>query len=1357
MALTLAACTSGHSDAPGSMGSISGRVVLTGLPPRAGLQVDLTGPSGPLSTTSDVAGDFRFVDLAPGTYSVVASVGSTREGTRSATAVVPTGGQASVSLAFTPYGTIVGSAPPGASCRLVGMGLDQAALAGPDGVFRLPEPATLPAGGLAPGPYRLSVSLPETVEGTVEADVIVGHGELVHPPFAFTRLGSIEGRLILTGLPPEAGLEVNARAAGGPLLATRTDADGAFSFTGLPPGSYDLSASVDFTEAVAGATTVEVPAGATATAALVLVPFGTVEVAVLVDGAPAPAGAPCRLVGQGQDLARQTDATGRCSFPGEGTPPLPGLQPGSYLLSATVAAAGTITQVVQVGRGPALASPLRFIRLVSIVGGVGVQDFMKESGFRVTAQLDGGALLETFTGLDGTFAFEGVTPGTYAVSAYAPHTLEQQQTSIVSVEAVTGGEVIFHFMPRAVVVGVVHLGSGPPPAGTRCSLRWGGREFQSATTGQDGAFRFPDSASQQPVTVGAYTLSVSIPSTRQELVEVAVVVERLETVVPALDFTPEGGLAGLVTRAGGAPAAGALVWLEATGDAVRSGADGAYRFSRVPAGTYRVHAVLGGHQQGSIEGQVVPWNEEALAPAIALAADAPGQPTVGSLAGTVSVAGLGRQQGVLVSVDGLGRSAVSGPDGSWRIDGVPVGLWSLSLSLGDRSEQVPAAVATPGSEGYLLDERLYPIGDIELQGGRRICSDCWPVRSGGTADGKGLVIAGGTRLLAVPLDGGPDIVLAEDLQHLLEVSPPAPGGAACHVIYDSLDGGLKAVPCAGGPSLTIGPSAMPGRFSPDGRRYAARGADGMIWYADLELGEARPVVAGNLAEALGPDYVAFIDSSGDAYGSLAWADGRAARLVGTWSDRVLLDGGARLLALQKPRGSSFPDAALVGPASGPLEAIVESSEGVWVTNWTISPDGRSVALALMSRDLRGRWVVVASTIDGHRIATLATGSALGHWSPDSRVFVNGGAGAAVVQVDGGTAPELPCRPELFSDDGRLAACRATGALVVLDANTWSLAASMATGAGSEVLGFTPDGAGLWARDDLGLHRLDVPSGTGASQPAPGNFGAALSPDRRWVTYATSDERVHVAPASGGPAVTINPPELPSRGLRVLEASDMVAFWSGLGTYLVPAAGGAPLYVGDKAPYGWPQPLDGLAPGGGAISWLSPEGVLKSAQLPGGDPVEAAVGVRWFDHLLGGLRARTPDDQWWVGPEVGQLRPLGPGINEIGELPTSGRVAVRHQSGAIAAVRIVDADVLPLATCLSGVDEGFPQVHDDRLIFSCGGVLHAVPTEGGAVTPSVRGDGPVDTIWFDARHFMVIRAGALPPYRFQNGTYLVALP
>lgn len=95
--------------------------------------------------------------------------------------------------------------------------------------------------GLLPGLYDVSVSVPATTEGSLTREVAALAGaSATAGPFAFSPVGSVRGQVTLQGRATHEGIGISAL---GTSRGTVTDPTGAFTLTGLPPGSYDLLAT----------------------------------------------------------------------------------------------------------------------------------------------------------------------------------------------------------------------------------------------------------------------------------------------------------------------------------------------------------------------------------------------------------------------------------------------------------------------------------------------------------------------------------------------------------------------------------------------------------------------------------------------------------------------------------------------------------------------------------------------------------------------------------------------------------------------------------------------------------------------------------------------------------------------------------------------------------------------------------------------------------------------------------------------------------------------------------------------------------------------------------------------------------
>lgn len=201
-----------------------------------------------------------------------------------------------------------------------------------------------------------------------------------------TVLGMVRGTVYDAQRKPVAGLMVQlvARAEGGLLRVTGTNERGQYVFADLPPGVYDVELTLDERRQRKNSITVRPP-------------FRNI-VDFQVDETPAPAG-PARKL--------PIPPAGTAVAPGSATTPGAGATPdGASGAGAAGAAAG--------GAGPAAAR-------------VAVRGRFLDSGKRPVAEvsvtlvaLEGGATYQAFSGDDGTFAVDGVTPGRYRVLVASP-------------------------------------------------------------------------------------------------------------------------------------------------------------------------------------------------------------------------------------------------------------------------------------------------------------------------------------------------------------------------------------------------------------------------------------------------------------------------------------------------------------------------------------------------------------------------------------------------------------------------------------------------------------------------------------------------------------------------------------------------------------------------------------------------------------------------------------------------------------------------------------------------------------------------------------------------------------------------
>lgn len=314
-------------------GTVAGAVTdATSGTPLSGATVAVSG--GP-STTTDASGAYTLAGVAPGTVTVTASDG-TAYGAQSAQVTVSAGTTTSQSFALAPSaGGIAGTVTDATS----GTALASATVSIAGGASTTTDAAGRYAfGGLAAGSYNLTASATGYAASS-PVSVSVASGATTTQSFGLSPLpGGIAGTVTDAGTGTAIAGATVALAGG---ASTTTDASGAYSFSGLAPGGYTVSASA--TGYVGQSASVTVAPAATATQGFGLSPAttpgavsGTVRDAVT--GSPI-AGASVSTTG----ASATSDATGAYT--------LSGLAPGSYQVTASATNYRSASATVSVGAG----------------------------------------------------------------------------------------------------------------------------------------------------------------------------------------------------------------------------------------------------------------------------------------------------------------------------------------------------------------------------------------------------------------------------------------------------------------------------------------------------------------------------------------------------------------------------------------------------------------------------------------------------------------------------------------------------------------------------------------------------------------------------------------------------------------------------------------------------------------------------------------------------------------------------------------------------------------------------------------------------------------------------------------------
>jgi hypothetical protein len=291
-----------------------------------------------------------------------------------------------------------------------------------------------------------------------------------------------------------------------PPLNTNTsiNGDATYRLTGLPPGTYALTASVPHPQgtALVGAASVAVIAGSAATADITIQATGAVSGTVTTASGAPVASARVDLYGSGFSRSTNTDTGGAFS--------LPDVPEGTFTAQATNPVTGLpVSVAVTVQRDQTSPANLRFPPVgrlevqVNFAGGapapnapVFLQEAVRGSGFRYIGATDGA----------GHLTLAGLSAGAFDARAQHPHNSRLLVNSGGTLADDGSAVPVALTLPiAATVTGTVTDQSGAAVANIGVTIRstnaqFGG--FQSASTDSNGVYRVPG------VPVGTFTATV---------------------------------------------------------------------------------------------------------------------------------------------------------------------------------------------------------------------------------------------------------------------------------------------------------------------------------------------------------------------------------------------------------------------------------------------------------------------------------------------------------------------------------------------------------------------------------------------------------------------------------------------------------------------------------------------------------------------------------------------------------------------------------------------------------------------------------------------------------------------------------
>jgi large repetitive protein len=620
-------------------GTISGKVTDTAGPLFGALiSAATSGSASSYSAVSDASGNYSIYSVPAGNYTVTASMSGhtnvAKTGIVVSPLVITQGVNFTLPVVSSTTGGISGTVKTadgvlaGATVKVDG----KTFTTGADGKYTVYD--------LTPGAWLVTAT--KTDYSTASQTVQVTAGQTVIAADLNISLlpATITGQ-VLSGSTPVAGATVSGSG-----MSATTDASGVFTIGSVRQSAYILTASKSgFTsDSWSGV----VLANRTATADFAVTSIansGSISGVVKSASGSLLSGATVTCGG----LTSTTGADGAYRFSSLGV--------GSYTVGASAAGYTSGSQVVPVAGGINTTCDFA-LALVPTTGSVSGVVKSASGSLVQGATVTCGTLTYT-TAADGAYSFSALAPGTYTVSVTAGGYLPASKSAAVAAGANTGCD--FALTPATgSVSGVVKSAAGALVSGA--TVTCGGLTF---TTGADGAYSF--ASLPAPATYGVSVSAAGYFSASQS-VPVAIGANSLANFA----LSPQtGSVSGVVRNAAGSLISGATV--TCNGASFTTGANGAYSFASLPAGTYSVQAAATGYTT-AVQSVPVTAGQNTIAPDFALAASA------GTITGTVKDSLGAVVAGVSISSSTGGYTATTNSSGVYTISSVAAGSYTLTAA-----------------------------------------------------------------------------------------------------------------------------------------------------------------------------------------------------------------------------------------------------------------------------------------------------------------------------------------------------------------------------------------------------------------------------------------------------------------------------------------------------------------------------------------------------------------------------------------------------------------------------------------------------------------------------------------------------
>ena len=366
---------------------------------------------------------------------------------------------------------------------------------------------------------------------------------------------------------------------------------------------------------------------------------------------------------------------------------------------------------VEVGIGEEVSAGEIFLRRLrgSLTGKIVLEESDDHSGALISVKETSFA---GFSNRDGNFIISGVPTGTYDIlisrGGYEEKEIKGVKVSANSIIDVGGGSPISIFLQRGEVEGYAFLEGETDHSGILVSVEGSGKTGLTDSTGHYAISLIP---------VGKYNITFTKDKFEKKVVTDVVVSKNQTTPVEdVVLLVSRGSISGVAYLEGSSDHSGILITVEGTSYTAITNSEGNYFIQGIPVGTYNLIARKYGYEDVRVASVEVMANEVTSAPPMNLLLQR------GEVEGYAFLEGETDHSGILVSVEGSGKTGLTDSTGHYAISLIPVGKYNITFTKDKFEKKVVTDVVvsknqtTPVEDVVLLVSRGSISGVAYLEG-----------------------------------------------------------------------------------------------------------------------------------------------------------------------------------------------------------------------------------------------------------------------------------------------------------------------------------------------------------------------------------------------------------------------------------------------------------------------------------------------------------------------------------------------------------------------------------------------------------------------------------------------------------------